>query len=294
MATLEQKQELINVLKFTPRTYSIQLWGYGGEYVMGTVSREIYDYFKRRRLNLNDFAWDSDYADEHDIPEEMWPFTPGSWYECDDMGHVSGVDRNSGTLQILDENDTVVYEIKLEDIDGYSDGSPEICGGDEVWVDSKDPGTVVFVGASHEKGTFYEGKIELTQPFDSTKLTIVYDEIDSNEIISMVTYDGVDIDNDGASTNGKGSDFGFYIAGSQKDGKWERYKDMSDIQYTLTDWFEGSVNPVREGMYHAKTESGHEYQVLWNGNTWVNDWNNEEVKIIKWKGIAYDPDENND
>jgi hypothetical protein len=290
MATSEQKQDLIDILKFTPCTYTIQLWGYGGEYVMGTVSREIYDYFKRRRLNLNDFAWDSDYADEHEIPEEMWPFTPGSWYDCDDMGHTNGVDRNSGTMQVCDDKGAVVYEISLEDIDGYSDGSPEIGGGDEVWIDSKDPGTVVFIGVSNEKGTFFEGEIELTEPFDSSKLMITYDEIDGNEIVSMVSYDNMDIDNNGGSTNGKSSDFGFYIAGSQKDGKWERYKDMSDIEYTLTDWFEGSVNPVREGMYHAKTESGHEYQVLWNGTTWTNDWNNEEVKVVQWKGIAYDPD----
>jgi hypothetical protein len=290
MATSEQKQDLIDILKFTPCTYTIQLWGYGGEYVMGTVSREIYDYFKRRRLNLNDFAWDSDYADEHEIPEEMWPFTPGSWYDCDDMGHTNGVDRNSGTMQVCDDKGTVVYEISLEDIDGCGDGSPEIGGGDEVWIDSKDPGTVVFIGVSNEKGTFFEGEIELTEPFDSSKLMITYDEIDGNEIVSMVSYDNMDIDNNGGSTNGKSSDFGFYIAGSQKDGKWERYKDMSDIQYTLTDWFEGSVNPVREGMYHAKAESGHEYQVLWNGTTWTNDWNNEEVKVVQWKGIAYDPD----
>jgi len=136
---LAEHQKLIDVLKFTPCTYSLQMWGYGGEYVMGTVSREIYDYFKHRRLSVSDFAWNSDYAEEHEIPEDMWPFPPGSWYECDDMGHVNGVDRNAGTLQICDENSNVVYESSLEDIDGYSDGSPEIGGGDEVWIDSKQP-----------------------------------------------------------------------------------------------------------------------------------------------------------
>jgi hypothetical protein len=257
---------------------------------MGTVTREIYDYFKRRRLNLNDFAWDSDYADEHEIPEEMWPFTPGSWYECDDMGHVNGVDRNAGTLQVCDEKGNTVYEISLEDIDGCGDDSPEISCGDEVWIDSKDPGTVVFIGVSNEKGTFFEGEIELTQPFDSTKLMITYDEIDGNEIVSMVSYDDEDLDNNGGSTNGKSSDFGFYIAGSQKDGKWERYKDMDDIVYELTDWFPASINPVRDGKYEAEIDTGHKYQVLWTGEQWVNDWNNEQVVVKQWRGIAVDPD----
>jgi hypothetical protein len=290
MATKEEKQELIDILKFTPCTYTIQIWGYGGEYVMGTVDRKVYDYFKQRRLSVSDYAWDSDYADENDIPEDMQPFPPGSWYECDDMGHVSGVDRNAGTLQICNENGDTVYETSLESLDGYSDGSPEISGGDEVWIDSKDPGTIVFVGVSNEKGTFFEGEIELTQPFDSSKLCISYDEIDGNEIVSMITYDGDDIDNNGGSSNGKSSDFGFYVAGSQKEGKWERYKDMDDITYELTAWFPSTIDPVRDGKYEAEIETGHQYHVLWNGNSWVNDWNNEQVTIKKWRGIAVDPD----
>jgi hypothetical protein len=291
MATSEQKEQLLDILKFTPRTYSIQLWGYGGEYVMGTVTREIYDYFKKRRLSVSDFAWNYDYAEENDIPEEMWPFSPGSWYECDDMGHVNGVDRNSGTLQVCDESGNTVYEKSLEDIDGCGEDDPEFSCGDEVWIDSKDPGTVVFIGVSNEKGTFFEGDIDLTQPFDSSKLCISYDEIDGNEVISAVTYDGEDIDNNGGSTNGKSSDFGFYIAGSQKEGKWERYKDMEDIEYPMTEWFESSVNPAREGKYLATLETKHEYQVLWTGEKWVNDWNEEEVKVTRWKGILGDPNE---
>jgi hypothetical protein len=290
MATKEEKQDLIDILKFTPCTYTVQMWGYGGEYVMGTVDRKIYDYFKHRRLSVSDYAWDSDYADDNDIPDDMQPFPPGSWYECDDMGHVSGVDRNSGTLQVCNEKGETVYEISLENIDGCSDNSPEISCYDEVWIDSKAPGTVVFVGVSTEKGTFYEAEINLTQPFDSSKLCINYDEIDGNEIINMITYNGEDIDNNGGSTNGKSSDFGFYIAGSQKDGKWERYKDLEDIEYPLTDWFEGSINPVREGKYNTTTESGHTYQVVWTGTKWINDWNEEEVTVVRWQGILGDPD----
>jgi len=287
---LAEQQKLIEVLKFTPRTYTIQIWGYGGEYVMGTVDRQIYDYFKQRRLSVSDYAWDSDYAEENNIPEDMEPFPPGSWYECDDMGHVNGVDRNAGTLQVCDENGNTVYERSLEDMDGCSDDSPEISCGDEVWIDSKDPGTIVFVGVSSEKGTFFEGEFELKQPFDSSKLCISYDEIDGNEIVSMVSYDGDDIDNNGGSTNGKSSDFGFYVAGSQKDGKWERYKDMDDIVYELTEWFPSTVNPVRDGKYEAEIETGHTYQVLWTGDNWVNEWNNEQVVVKQWRGIAENPD----
>jgi len=299
MATLEEKEQLMQVLKWTPRTYKISMWGYGGEKTMGTVDRKIYDYFKHRRLDLSDYAWDSDYADENNIPEEMQPFPPGSWYECDDMAHAHGVSRNAGTLQIEDENGEVIYERSLEDLDGGSDDSPEWSCNDEVWIDEKPAGTVVFIGNSNEKGTFFEADLPLTMPFDITKLTLNYDEIDGEELVNGVEYDGEDIDNWGGNTDGKSSDFGFYIAHSQNaTGKWEKYTTMDDIEYTMTDWFPKKVKPVREGNYMVKTtgKNSWTHQAKWTGSRWISSWGEdtpetEEIKIKEWQGIAYDPDE---
>lgn len=270
------------------------MWGYGGEYVMGTVDRKIYDYFKHRRLDLSEFAWDYDYAEENNIPEELWPFSPGSWYECDDMGHVHGVDRNSGTLQIEDEHGNTIIERSLESLDGCDIG---LSGGDEVWVDSKDPGTVVFVGSSGEKGTFFEGEINLTAPFDQEKLIICYDDFDGNDIVCSVEYDGEEIENWGANTNGKSSDFGFYIAGSQQGGKWQRYKNMDDITYPMTEWFPKKIKPMYEGIYDIRTpgKNSYQHQGKWTGTRWISSWNEdlldtEELKIKEWRGIAVDPD----
>ena len=274
------------------------MWGYGGEKTMGTVDRKIYDYFRQRRLDLSDFAWDCDYADENEIPEDMWPFPPGSWYECDNMAHAHGVSRNAGTLQIEDENGNVVYERSLEDCDGGSDDSPELSCGDEVWIDEKPAGTVVFIGNSNEKGTFFEADLPLTMPFDITKLTLNYDEIDGEELVNGVEYDGETIDNWGGNTDGKSSDFGMYIAHSQKDtGKWVKYTTMDDIEYPMTDWFTKKVKPVREGNYMIKTPGKNSYthQAKWTGSRWISSWSDdtpetEEIKIKEWQGISIDPD----
>jgi hypothetical protein len=296
MATEQEKQELIEVLKFTPRTYKLRLWGYGGEYVMGTVDREIFDYFRERRLSLEEFAWDYEYAEQNNIPEEMWPFNPGSWHDCDNMGHSWGVDRGAGTIQVDDENGNTVYEKSTDDISGMGtydeeNPEPEWGGGDEIWIDSQPKGTVVFIGVSSEKGTFFEADIELKTPFNPGKLVLFYDEIDGNEIITHVTYDGEDLENYGGDTSGKSSDFGFYVAGSSENtGKYERYKDMDDIEYEMTEWFPGSANPERKGKYEVEIDSGHKYQAVWNGEYWHNDWNNEKIKVKQWRGVAYDPD----
>lgn len=302
MATVKEHEQLIEVLKFTPRTYKIRIWGYGGEYVMGTVDRKIYDYFRRRRLDVSDYAWDSDYAEKHNIPEDMQPFYPGSWHDCDDMGHSWGVDRGAGTLQVEDENGNVVYEKSLDDISGFGvdeenpeASEPEWHGGDEVWIDMKDSGTVVFIATSSEKGTFFEGDLELKTPFNPGKIALIYDEIDGNEIITSVKYDDVDIDNFGGDTSGKSSDFGFYIAGSNKqDGKgYTKYRTMDDIEYTLTDWFSNKIDPVRVGRYEVKTKDGYTYHADWDGTDWHNTWGDppDKIKIKQWRGIAYDPDE---
>jgi hypothetical protein len=300
MATIAEQEKLIEVLKFTPRTYKIQMWGYGGEKVMGTVDRKIYDYFKQRRLDLSDYCWDSDYADDNNIPEDMQPFPAGSWYEGDDMAHASGVARNAGTLVIEDENGETVYERSLDDISGGADDEPEWSCGDEVWIDEKPAGTVVFIGNSNEKGTFFEAELPLTQPFDITKLTLGYDEIDGEELINRVEYDGEEIDNWGGNTSGKSSDFGMYIAGSQKaTGSWEKYTNMDDIKYEMTEWFPKKINPAYTGVYMVKTagKNSYTYQCKWTGTKWISSYvepddyeTAEAIKIKEWQGLAANPD----
>jgi len=290
-----EHEKLIEILKFTPCTYKVLLWGYGGEYVMGTVDRKVYDYFKKHRLDLSDYSWDNL---EHDVPEECKPFWEGSWHDCDDMGHAWGVDRSSGTLQILDENDEVVYEASTDALCG-DEGEPEWSWGDEVWIDSKPAGTVVFIGTSSEKGTFFEGHLELQSPFDVTKLTLEVTEIDGNEVVTSVQYKEETIDNYGGDTSGKSSDFGFYIAGTNKhDGKgWEKYSNMDDIKYPMTDWFPKKINPVRNGVYMVKTagKNSYTYQAKWTGTRWISFWQEdtegtEAIKIKEWQGLAIDPD----
>jgi hypothetical protein len=140
MATQQEKELLIQTLKFTPRTYKISMWGYGGEKVMGTVDKAIWDYCNDNQVDLSEIAW----SDEDTVQEEMGldldllPFPPGSWYECDDMGHINGVSRSAGTLQIEDETGNTVFEKSLDDITGGGcDGEPDWCCDDEIWAGSK-------------------------------------------------------------------------------------------------------------------------------------------------------------
>ena len=66
---LAEQEELVALLKFTPRTYRVMLSGYGGEIVLGSVPREQYEYFRDNNIDIEEFA--SDWNNESEVPEEM-------------------------------------------------------------------------------------------------------------------------------------------------------------------------------------------------------------------------------
>lgn len=302
LTTNVDHEKLIEVLKFTPRTYKISMWGYGGEKVMGTVDREVWDYCMTNQVSLQDIAWNSDICDDIPLDPDKLPFPPGSWYECDNITHVNGVSRDAGTLQIDDENGDTVFEKSLDDCDGMP-GSPELESGDECWIGGNPEGTIVFVGSSNEKGTFFEGEIELTQPFEIEKLSLVYEEVDGEDIVTGVSYDGEEIDNWGGSTDGKSSDFDMYLV--KKEGKFERYapedKDWGhpEMGTSPSEW---ESSPKFDFKKHQPTHVGY-YSCVWSsyGITYgsaywdgkeFGEWEYGKFKPISgvktWQGYNWD------
>lgn len=297
MATNAEKEQLMEVLKFTPRTYKISLWGYGGEKVMGTVNQEVWDYCMDNQVNLQDIAWNYDVEEEMGLDPDMLPFPPGSWYECDDMAHVNGVSRDAGTIQIEDENGNEIFQKSLNDCDGGSEDSPTWCCNDEVWVGMKKKGEIVFIGSSNEKGTFFEGDINLKAPFNIELLELHYDEIDGEEIVNAVYYDGEEIDNYGGSTDGKSSDFNM-VRLTSNNGDWERYepeeKNWGHPEFgpSPNDW-ESSPKfkfkkhkPVHVGYYSCNYGYGSCYSSLyWDGKNF-GEWEFGKFKPIDQKGMV--------
>jgi len=306
MATQEEKQRLMETLKFTPRTYKISMWGYGGEKVMGRVDPKVWDYCMEHSVDLVEIAWSDEdtVQDDMGLDLDMLPFTPGQWYECDGMAHTNGVSRNAGTIQILDENDNTVFEKSLEACDG-ADDSPGWSCQDEAWVGSAKKGEVVFIGSSNEKGTFFEGEIELKAPFDIEKLVLYYDEVDGEELVNCVYYDDEEIENYGGSTDGKSSDMDM-VRITDDAGTWERYepeeKDWGHPEYgTSPSTWERSETfkfkkqrPTIAGYYNCNYGYGSTYGSLyWDGKNF-GDWEHgkfhakSDDSIVSWSGYNWD------
>lgn len=203
--SIEEQRELLDILKFTPRTYTVELWGYGGEIAIGTVKREIYDYFIENEIEIDEVA--NDWDNEAGIPDELMPFPPGEWYECSDIYHESGISMgDSGTITIYDENRNEIWSHSL-DTDLLADDGVNSEEMSEIYIGDQKAGTVVFYGEMTEKGTLFEGDILLKQPFDPKKLSFQYDDVEGDKVFLSLMYDGEDIDNEGGDSIGKGSDF---------------------------------------------------------------------------------------
>lgn len=219
MATVEEQEALVEHLKFTPRTYTFSLWGYGGEVVMGRVDRKVYDYFKENQIDLDEYAYDWD--NETEVPEDVQPFTPGEWHDCDHILHESGVEMSGAChITVYDENGNEVWDHRLDPAD-LDEDEITVIESEEYYAHFEAPGTVVFYGQSLEKGTFMGGELELTSPFDPTKFKFYYNDIEGWPLCGNVEYDDQEIDSlfDNYDTVGKSSSFYMWLV--KEDGELE-------------------------------------------------------------------------
>ena len=230
MATSEEKQELVETIKRPIRYYRIHLWGYGGEAAYLKLTKEQYEFWKEKDEEEYDttmsYMVDESREEVTDVPPEMdFMSDPedmeGSrypWYEAPgEFCHQYGVEVGSARLTI-DEIEseeynskslkTVVDGVELQDflnkIDEEHNWELELVTmGVAEGTDEQPDYVVQFYSA--EKGTFFEGIFATTSSFNPEKLKVYTEEFPNGEdIVTSITYDGEDIENQGGDTNGKG------------------------------------------------------------------------------------------
>ena len=232
MATTEEKTELVETLK-GPRFYRIMLWGYGGEAAYIPLNKDQYDFWKAHTEEHYDGdlvtymtgSEDGDYDFENltEVPKEadfmMDEDGDGRpWYEHhDELEHQNGVDYNNARLtieevedgeynssvkrEIVDGKDLSEYVNEIDEANNYELELTEMGVSDYEEWDAE----YICQFYSAEKGTFFEGVIETVGDFDPKKLKIhTLEYANGDDTVSNIEYDGLDIDNVGGDTNGKG------------------------------------------------------------------------------------------
>ena len=252
MATKREKQELIDTLKFTPTPVRIQIYGYGGECYIGSVSREQYEFFKSKRIDIDQYthSWDENGMWD-DVPAEMRPFEPGSPYECDDLFHASGATMDESSWITVEEVATGKELFKANlDISTLEDLGVTVYLTDDCDSEDWPDGKIVFWGGQGEKGCFFDGEVTLRAPFDPARLRISYGNGDDWYISSGVEYDGEDVEGtDGYSTTGKWAEGKFWIAGPEEvyEGQ-ERNEDVDSDDDLDVPVLEGEEMQAQEAI----------------------------------------------
>lgn len=296
MATKQQKKELIETLKFTPITVRLMLQGYGGEAYAGIVDRAIYEYFKKNKIDLEEYA--NDWDNKFNIPSDFQPFAPGSAYECDNLWHASGA-------ELSDINTVVVYNTANgNDIWECSLGWNDLknCGvsvgeGGGSELDDLEEGTVVYWGGQGEKGCFFDAEFELRAPFDPKKLHITYENCDGWLIVSSVEYNSEDLDGSGGySTTGKWGENKWIIVGDEEvyepsiseettDNEENYKKEINKLKSELDNIFADSDECLQEAAdalndtFTNELESTNKTseEIMYN----YTDWFSADVKPVR-------------
>ena len=232
MATLEEKEHLIETIKRPDRYYRISIWGYGSEMVWNKVSKECADWWNSQEdLSAEEYMSDpEEFVKENTIPDEAnflrWENDDGEkyysgWHEPpEEAGHFWGV-SDSGANITIEEIESSEYNAPV--IETIIDGKDFHNAIDEDGIESSidDADAVIPKGwyaqmISHEKGTFFDGILHLRgERFDPTKLVIDQTTMPNDEVIIQSVRYGeegkeVEVDNQGGDTRGKGYSVYFY------------------------------------------------------------------------------------
>jgi len=236
MATSEEKTELVETLK-GPRFYNIKLNGYGGESAYMSISKEAHDFWQPVCEEHGDYdlttymnsEGDEDEDLEFDNIESVPPEAQflhdkdednykRPWFESHtEFEHTMGVEWGSAYI-VVDEVDSGDYNAStiadviegerlqemLSNLEEESNYELELA---VMRCEDEAPKGVEYIAQlySSEKGTFFDGVIETVGEFDPKKLTVYTVEyMNGEDIVTSVEYDGVEVDNAGGDTNGKG------------------------------------------------------------------------------------------
>jgi len=213
--------------------YRVMLWGYGGDGAYLKLTKEQYDYWRPKydeegddpllEYMLADQGHDDNEDAYKDVPPEadfmLWEADGEEsyrcpWYEaptefCHQWGvsydtnvNVCAVESTAYNAQSIGDP---VIDKKMSELQQEYDEIMEF----GVALDWQ--GNIIELPEywlqfwSAEKGTFFEGYFETDEPFDAEKLKFYSQEFfNGDDTIVRVEYDGVEVNNEGGDTNGKG------------------------------------------------------------------------------------------
>jgi hypothetical protein len=217
-------------------TVKIDISGYGGEFVLGSITEEQHEYWTALgNEELEKYCWDAfDYVEENRIPEDMDFLDGEGWHECDNIEHCYGCDLDNAWIEIeLPNGKTLSYDTAYAIRDNYEEAEDkafddigkDYCLEDEMIRESQEIYTNegnnycydkghYFTAYSSEKGGFIDSELELPEghEFDERRLVFNTIDLDGNDFLNSISYimpddkpdEPTELDSMGGDTTGKG------------------------------------------------------------------------------------------
>lgn len=167
--------------------YQIEVWGSGGNFGIGTISQEQYDFWTDDDNNeflsaeLNQYLEE----DELEVPDNAKFEDHYSGYS--DIANNSGVEKEFMMLSITSEDGDEIFNGEYADfVDQYD---PEIISAEGTIPDSDEVEGCYLLWMQKEEGTFFSASIEVDN-LDPSKLKFgeldIYGEV---LIINSISYE---------------------------------------------------------------------------------------------------------
>lgn len=201
------------------RYYHVSVQGYCGEFVIGQLNPDFYNYWKGRDdfeeqiLSLGD-------PDEFEAGSPS-PHPDGreseGWYAIDDVAHINNAVFHGNRIyvdEVVPDADAYTgYSRKSDgysedfDIDAIQDAMPaEFCRlSRNIQVNTSGDASAapVFVGKSIEKGSQTDVYVKTAGAFDVAKLSFEVWLMDGDQVIASVSYEGEELEIFADSSTGK-------------------------------------------------------------------------------------------
>ena len=195
MTTQLTRKQLIDSIINIPKHYIIRFTGLGYESVMGSITKQQHDYWKRKgSRKLGEYLAELSDMNQLDyIPYESQLNSP-DWYDYDSIAHAAGAELNPKNYLTIEEidglhNHTVLTE-KLSIKKLAKHGITVFCTGIFNRNMSSLKDKHYFHGQSHELGTWTNEEKIVTNALglQLDKLKILYADIEGKQIIHGIRY----------------------------------------------------------------------------------------------------------
>lgn len=181
-------------------SFEINVFGRGGETVVGRISKAQFEYWDEHRDDLDDhFSGGGDDVDDG--------LSLGEWSDLDDVAHCAGADfsTSQSRIQVTDAAGNEIWSIDA-DRDFLEENGIEVELQEEMAIYQLEPG-YYFCGRSFEKGSFFSSTVD-ADVFDPKKIKFLIRDVNEWILLVGVFYDGEELDgSDGYSTSTYSSEF---------------------------------------------------------------------------------------